>query len=135
MILWQAPGPSQGVPSQAAVSPSVAGTSSPAAASPSGQPALQATSSVRKSPGRNEQQLNYLLERQKEFKTAALQAKKQGDLEGAKNYLRMSKVRKDFIYWTHALLFLEISLWFSVIFDEYLKLFKWFEDSFCMADL
>jgi len=49
---------------------------------------------MKKSPGRNEQQLNYLLERQKEFKMAALQSKKQGDLEGAKNYLRMSKVRK-----------------------------------------
>lgn len=97
MTLPQAPGPSQGTASQPAVPPSVAGPSSPAAASPSSQPALQPSTSVRKSPGRNEQQLNYLLERQKEFKTAALQAKKQGDLEGAKNYLRMSKVRKDFI--------------------------------------
>ncbi|XP_078361651.1 coiled-coil and C2 domain-containing protein 1-like isoform X1 [Oculina patagonica] len=87
----EAPGPSQGTASQPAVPPSVAGPSSPAAASPSSQPALQPSTSVRKSPGRNEQQLNYLLERQKELKTAALQAKKQGDLEGAKNYLRMSK--------------------------------------------
>ena len=79
--------------SQPAAPPSVVSTSRPAAASPSGQPALQASSSVRKSPGRNEQQLDYLLERQKEFKTAALQSKKQGDLEGAKNYLRMSKVK------------------------------------------
>ena len=47
---------------------------------------------MRKSPNRNEQQLKYLLERQKEFKMAAVQSKKQGDLEGAKNYLRMSKV-------------------------------------------
>ncbi|XP_031551489.1 coiled-coil and C2 domain-containing protein 1-like [Actinia tenebrosa] len=41
--------------------------------------------------GRNEQQLNFLLERQKEFKTAALKAKKQGDIEEAKKWLRMSK--------------------------------------------
>lgn len=87
--------PRQGAAPQTTASPSVgAGAASPAATSPSPQPALQPTSSVRKSPGRNEQQLNYLLERQKEFKTAALQSKKQGDLEGAKNYLRMSKVRK-----------------------------------------
>ncbi|RMX48298.1 hypothetical protein pdam_00014721 [Pocillopora damicornis] len=84
--------PRQGAAPQTTASPSVAaGAASPAATSPSPQPALQPTSSVRKSPGRNEQQLNYLLERQKEFKTAALQSKKQGDLEGAKNYLRMSK--------------------------------------------
>ena len=101
-MLSQADVPSQGAASQAPVSPAAAaaaaagGTASPAAASPSGQPALQPTSSVRKSPGRNEQQLNYLLERQKEFKMAAIQSKKQGDLEGAKNYLRMSKVRNDF---------------------------------------
>ena len=87
--------PRQGAAPQTTASPSVAaGAASSAATSPSPQPALQPTSSVRKSPGRNEQQLNYLLERQKEFKTAALQSKKQGDLEGAKNYLRMSKVRK-----------------------------------------
>lgn len=88
--------PRQGAAPQTTASLSVAArhAASPAATSPSPQPALQPTSSVRKSPGRNEQQLNYLLERQKEFKTAALQSKKQGDLEGAKNYLRMSKVRK-----------------------------------------
>jgi len=97
----QAPGPSQGTASQPVVLPAVAGTSGPAAASPSGQSALQASSSVRKSAGRNEQQLNYLLERQKEFKTAALQSKRQGDLEGAKNYLRMSKVGQT--YYTHML--------------------------------
>ena len=87
--------PRQGAAPQTTASPSVAaGAASLPATSPSPQPALQPMSSVRKSPGRNEQQLNYLLERQKEFKTAALQSKKQGDLEGAKNYLRMSKVRK-----------------------------------------
>lgn len=42
--------------------------------------------------GRNEQQLNFLLERQKEFKTAALKAKKAGDIDEAKQWLRMSKV-------------------------------------------
>ena len=75
----------------------------PAAIGTAGQPAIQAASSIKKSPGRNEQQLNYLLERQKEFKMAALQAKKQGDLEGAKNYLRMSKVSKFTIHGSLAL--------------------------------
>lgn len=84
-------------PPQAPVSPPtgvVAAAPAAAAASVSTarQPAFQAASSMRKSPGRNEQQLNYLLERQKEFKQAALKSKQQGDLEGAKNYLRMSKV-------------------------------------------
>ena len=55
------------------------------------QPRLQPQAS-KKSPSRNSQQLNFLLERQKEFKLAALKAKKQGDIEAAKNYLRMSKV-------------------------------------------
>lgn len=86
-------------PPQVPVSPptGVVAAAAPAAAaaasvSTARQPAFQAASSMRKSPGRNEQQLNYLLERQKEFKQAALKSKQQGDLEGAKNYLRMSKV-------------------------------------------
>ncbi|XP_073257066.1 coiled-coil and C2 domain-containing protein 1-like isoform X1 [Porites lutea] len=80
-------------PPQAPVSPPTGVVAAAAAASVSTarQPAFQAASSMRKSPGRNEQQLNYLLERQKEFKQAALKSKQQGDLEGAKNYLRMSK--------------------------------------------
>ena len=80
--------PSTGVP---AAAPAAAAA---AAVSTARQPTSQAASSMRKSPGRNEQQLNYLLERQKEFKQAALKSKQQGDLEGAKNYLRMSKVSK-----------------------------------------
>ena len=96
ILFSQVADPSQGMESQAPVSPHVANAARPPATSPAGQPAVQPTSSVRKFPGRNEQQLNYLLERQKEFKQAALQSKKQGDLEGAKNYLRMSKVRKSF---------------------------------------
>lgn len=82
-------------PPQAPVSPptgAVAAAAAAASVSTARQPAFQAASSMRKSPGRNEQQLNYLLERQKEFKQAALKSKQQGDLEGAKNYLRMSKV-------------------------------------------
>lgn len=83
-------------PPQAPVSPpSGVAAAAPAAAasvSTTRHPTSQAASSMRKSPGRNEQQLNYLLERQKEFKQAALKSKQQGDLEGAKNYLRMSKV-------------------------------------------
>lgn len=37
-------------------------------------------------------QLDYLLERQKLFRQAALEAKKNGDIQQAKEYLRMSKV-------------------------------------------
>lgn len=83
-------------PPQAPLSPPTgvvaAAPGAAASVSTARQPAFQAASSMRKSPGRNEQQLNYLLERQKEFKQAALKSKQQGDLEGAKNYLRMSKV-------------------------------------------
>ncbi|EDO41324.1 predicted protein [Nematostella vectensis] len=46
---------------------------------------------ARKPSGRNEQQLNFLVERQKEFKMAALNAKREGDLESARHWLRMSK--------------------------------------------
>ena len=41
---------------------------------------------------RNEKELQFLLQRQKEFKMAALQAKKQGDIDAAKDYLRQAKV-------------------------------------------
>lgn len=42
---------------------------------------------------RQEQQLGFLKERMEEFRTAALQAKKNKDLELAKQYIRMMKVR------------------------------------------
>lgn len=42
----------------------------------------------------NEATKTMLLERQKEYKMAALRAKKQGDLEQARLFLRTSKVRK-----------------------------------------
>ena len=41
---------------------------------------------------RNQKELQFLLNRQKEFKMAALQAKKDGDIENAKDYLRKAKV-------------------------------------------
>ena len=47
--------------------------------------------------GRNEKELQFLLDRQKEFKMAALNAKKQGDIEQAKNHLKASKVLLDFL--------------------------------------
>ena len=72
--------------------PQVSGPPSAAPGSATSRPTAPPSASMRKSPNRNEQQLNYLLERQKEFKMAALQSKKGGDLEGAKNYLRMAKV-------------------------------------------
>jgi hypothetical protein len=48
--------------------------------------------------GRNAKELQFLLDRQKEFKMAALNAKKQGDIEQAKNHLKASKVLLDFLF-------------------------------------
>ncbi|XP_063606025.1 coiled-coil and C2 domain-containing protein 1-like isoform X2 [Penaeus indicus] len=50
------------------------------------------TPNVRKAPqSRVEKQLAFLLKRQNQFKQAALEAKKRGEIEQAKEYLRMSK--------------------------------------------
>lgn len=47
---------------------------------------------VRKAPqSRVEKQLAFLIKRQNQFKQAALEAKKRGEIEQAKEYLRMSK--------------------------------------------
>lgn len=48
------------------------------------------TKTVGGKQSRQEQQLNFLLERQRQFKLAALSAKKRGDLAAAKNYLRQA---------------------------------------------
>ena len=94
VIFSKASDPSSATTSQGPVPSAVSGAANPTGGSAAAQPALQTSASISKSPSRNEQQLNYLLERQKEFKMAAVQSKKQGDLEGAKNYLRMGKVGK-----------------------------------------
>lgn len=48
--------------------------------------------SVRKSPqSRQEKQLSALLSRQKDFKEAALNAKRKGEITQAKEYLRLAK--------------------------------------------
>ena len=41
---------------------------------------------------RNQKELQFLMTRQKEFKLAALQAKKDGNIDNAKDYLRKAKV-------------------------------------------
>jgi hypothetical protein len=47
---------------------------------------------VRKAPqSRQEKQLAFLVARQKEFKEAALQAKRKGEVNQAKEYLRLAK--------------------------------------------
>jgi coiled-coil and C2 domain-containing protein 1 len=47
---------------------------------------------VRKIPqSRQEKQLAFLVARQKEFKEAALQAKRKGEINQAKEYLRLAK--------------------------------------------
>lgn len=55
---------------------------------------LIASVHVLSEPTANEGTKTMLLERQKEYKMAALRAKKQGDLEQARLYLRTSKVCK-----------------------------------------
>jgi hypothetical protein len=47
---------------------------------------------------RQEEQLEFLLHRQQQFKEAALLAKKRGDIEGAKKFLLQAKVRTSNIY-------------------------------------
>ena len=47
---------------------------------------------VRKNPqSRQEKQLSFLISRQKEFKEAAIQAKRKGEVNQAKEYLRLAK--------------------------------------------
>ncbi|EDV23080.1 uncharacterized protein TRIADDRAFT_57985 [Trichoplax adhaerens] len=48
-------------------------------------------SSPTKMPTRNQQQLKFLLDRQHQFKAAALAAKKKGNIDTAKDYLRKAK--------------------------------------------
>ncbi|XP_015772326.1 PREDICTED: coiled-coil and C2 domain-containing protein 1-like [Acropora digitifera] len=88
----QSSGTSQTTVPQVPTTSQLSGPPGAAAGSAPTRPTAPPSASIRKSPNRNEQQLKYLLERQKEFKMAAVQSKKRGDLEGAKNYLRMSKV-------------------------------------------
>ncbi|XP_069677643.1 coiled-coil and C2 domain-containing protein 1-like isoform X2 [Periplaneta americana] len=61
---------------------------------PSGSttPVLPQKINVRKTPqSRQEKQLTFLIARQKEFKEAALQAKRKGEVNQAKEYLRLAK--------------------------------------------
>ena len=53
---------------------------------------LSGTASRKSGHSRQEQQLGFLRERMEEFRTAALQAKKNKDLELAKQHIRMMKV-------------------------------------------
>ncbi|XP_046961608.1 coiled-coil and C2 domain-containing protein 1-like isoform X2 [Vanessa cardui] len=68
-------------PAPAAPAPSPAPVALPA--SPAARPVAQ--------PGRYQKQLALLLHRQKQFKDAAIMAKKDGDIERAKEYLRAAK--------------------------------------------
>ncbi|XP_063245224.1 coiled-coil and C2 domain-containing protein 1-like isoform X2 [Bacillus rossius redtenbacheri] len=68
--------------------------SSPSSSRSSGSPAASPAerANVRKSPqSRQEKQLAFLQARQKEFKLAALQAKQKGEINQAKEYLRLAK--------------------------------------------
>uniref|UniRef100_A0A8D8UUB0 Coiled-coil and C2 domain-containing protein 1-like n=1 Tax=Cacopsylla melanoneura TaxID=428564 RepID=A0A8D8UUB0_9HEMI len=96
-----ATGPTPGAPTPAPVvpaptpsphpSPSPQHKPSPPSPSPSSS-GSEAKPNVRKSTGtRQEKQLNLLLDRQKAFKLAAVEAKKRGDLNQAREYLRCVK--------------------------------------------
>lgn len=63
----------------------------PRPAAPSPSPAPSPSAAPRPSSARYEKQLAYLLMRQKQFKEAALKAKKEGNIEQAKEYLRAAK--------------------------------------------
>lgn len=70
------------------VSPSAATSLPSKATQVSNKPAQKAPQSL------HEKQLAAILERQKLFKVAALEAKKRNDLQAAKEYLRLAKVKK-----------------------------------------
>ena len=54
---------------------------------------------LKRSPSsRADQQASFLRERMSEYKTAAFNAKKKGDIELAKKYLRLAKVCKEVIF-------------------------------------
>lgn len=69
---------------QSVVKPSTPMTDTTPPKSSQRPPLKRATSSANK-------QLNYLLERQRLFKEAALESKQKGDIQQAKEYLRMAK--------------------------------------------
>jgi len=66
-------------PSQQATPPNASTSASPSASQPPS------------GASRNEREYDFLVNRQKEFKMAALQAKKGGDMEGAREYFRQAK--------------------------------------------
>eukprot|EP00112_Aurelia_sp_Birch-Aquarium-sp1_P009762 Seg212.5 transcript_id=Seg212.5/GoldUCD/mRNA.D3Y31 product="Coiled-coil and C2 domain-containing protein 1-like" protein_id=Seg212.5/GoldUCD/D3Y31 len=55
------------------------------------QPEVDVKAGSSEPMSRNQKELQFLLTRQKEFKMAALQAKKDGDIDSAKEYLRKAK--------------------------------------------
>ncbi|XP_068217954.1 coiled-coil and C2 domain-containing protein 1-like [Palaemon carinicauda] len=92
------PAPSPAAPVPAAPSADAEGSSPPkqprvaAPQPPAAQKAPAPTPNVRNAPqSRVEKQLAFLVKRQGQFKQAALEAKKRGEIEQAKEYLRMSK--------------------------------------------
>ncbi|XP_057313175.1 coiled-coil and C2 domain-containing protein 1-like isoform X1 [Hydractinia symbiolongicarpus] len=82
---------SGGVPAPTVIPP----THSPSPAPPSATPST--TKSPPKPASRNEKEYEFLVSRQKEFKMAAIQAKKGGDMDAAREYLRQAKGLDDMI--------------------------------------
>ncbi|XP_065062084.1 coiled-coil and C2 domain-containing protein 1-like isoform X2 [Rhopilema esculentum] len=66
-------------------------TVAPPQAKEASQPQIEVNAGSADTMSRNQKELQFLLARQKEFKMAALQAKKDGDMALAKDYLRKSK--------------------------------------------
>ncbi|XP_067001233.2 coiled-coil and C2 domain-containing protein 1-like isoform X2 [Anabrus simplex] len=85
------PRPSPSIPVTPATPTSPQTPKTPATPSSPAQPSAEKTN-VRKSPqSRQEKQLSFLIARQREFKEAALKAKQNGELNQAKEYLRLAK--------------------------------------------
>lgn len=78
-------------PGPVAVAPSPGPIAEPSSPGPSAGVSPQTKASVIK-PSRNQKELEFLLNRQKEFKFLALQAKKADNIENARELLKKAKV-------------------------------------------
>ena len=79
---------------QAVASKPAAQASAPSKPPPVKRPSPATPGQAAAPKSRNEKELHFLMERQKEFKIAALNAKKLGDMEQARNHLKAAKVIK-----------------------------------------
>ncbi|XP_061384026.1 coiled-coil and C2 domain-containing protein 1-like isoform X1 [Danaus plexippus] len=79
------------IPTGESPSPRPAPSASPRRPAPTSVPSPSPSPSPSRAPSRYDKQIALLLHKQKQFKEAALQAKKDGNIEQAKEYLRAAK--------------------------------------------